>query len=56
MQLLCIHIKDGSTPGTQSVYPMELLAIVVALQLAASIHSITAKEIITDSLECCQIV
>ena len=30
--LLCIHIKDGSSIGMQSVYPMELMAIVAALQ------------------------
>ena len=32
--LLCIHIKDGSTIGAQSVYPMELMAIVADNQIA----------------------
>ena len=32
--LLFIHIKDGSAIGAQSILPMELLAIVSALQLA----------------------
>ena len=33
-----LHIKDRSTIGTQSVNPMELLAIVAALQKAANIN------------------
>ena len=40
--------------GVQSVFPMELMAIVAALQLADPIQ-ITANEIVTDSLACCQI-
>ena len=53
--LLCIHIKDGSEIGAQSVYPMELMAIVAALQLATHLQSPTIEEIVTDSLGCCQI-
>ena len=34
---------------------MELMAIVAALQLAAHIKTPTTKEIVTDSLGCCQI-
>ena len=40
--LQCIHIKDGSTIGSQSVYPTKLMAIVAALQLAGHIR-ITTK-------------
>ena len=53
--LLCIHIKDGSSIGAQSVYPMELIAIVAAVQLAAHVQTPTTEEIVTDSLGCCQI-
>ena len=35
--LQCIHITDGSTIGAQSVYSMELLATLAALQLADNI-------------------
>ena len=53
--LLCRLINDGSAIRAQSVYPMELLAIVVAaLQLAADIK-ISVDEIVTDALGCCQI-
>ena len=54
MPLLCVLIKYGSAFETPSVYPMELLAIVAALQLAVNIN-ITTNEIVTDSLGCCQI-
>ena len=52
--LLCIQVRDGSTIGVQSVYPMELLAIVGAPQLAARIK-ISVDEIVTEGLGCCQI-
>ena len=41
--LLCIHIKDGSAIGAQSVCPMELLAIMAAIQLAAHVQTPTTK-------------
>ena len=47
--------KNGSAIGALSVYPMELLAMVAALQLAAHIQSPITKEIVTDSLGRCQI-
>ena len=45
----------GSAIRAQSVYPVELMAIVTALQLAAHIQTPTTQEIVTDSLRCCQI-
>ena len=36
MTLMCIEIKDRSAIGTQSLYPMKLMAIVAALQLGAN--------------------
>ena len=51
---MCIYITGGSTIGAQSVYHMELLAIVGALQLAANIK-ISLDAIVTDALGCCQI-
>ena len=53
--LFCIHINDGSSIGAQSIYPMKLLAIMAALQLASHIQTPTTEEIVTDLLGCCQI-
>ena len=53
--LLSIHIKDFSTIGAQSMHPMELMAIVAALQLAARVQTPTTKVIVIDSLGYCQI-
>ena len=53
--LLCIHVKDGSSIGAQSVYPVKLIAIVAALQLAANVQTPTTEEIVTDSMGNCQI-
>ena len=52
--LKCIHIRGGGSIDAQSVYPMELMAVVAALRLADYVQIIT-KEIVTDSLGCCQI-
>ena len=48
-------MKDGSAIGTQSVHPMELMAIVAVLQLAAHLQAPEIKEIVTDSMGCYQI-
>ena len=42
-------MKDGSAIGAQSVYPMEVMVIVAALQVAARVN-ITTKKIVIDSL------
>ena len=52
--LLCIHINDGSTKGAPSVYPIELLVIMEAQQLANNI-GMPIEEIVTDALGCFQI-
>ena len=51
---MCIHINDGSAIGAESVYPMELLAIVAAPQLLANIK-VSVDEKVTGALGCCQI-
>ena len=54
-----VHITGGNEIGAESVYPMELLAILATLQLSEHVkdehETSKIKEIVTDALGACKI-
>ena len=51
-RVTAVHITDGNAIGATSVYPMELLALTAAIQLAIHIHT-PITDIVTDAKGVC---
>ena len=57
-RLTTVYITDGNAIGAQSVYPMELLAMLASLQLARHLKNTQGSpvlEIVTDALGACNL-